>query len=766
MTMRARGLAFLTLVGCSPAGQNGRLPDVVPPDGSGQGSASASASTGVAHGPKTFENPGGMWLPEQLALQADTFKHAGFSISASELTKPTEFPLGAVVSLGGCTGSFVSPDGLVITNHHCVTGALQFVSDPKDPKKNYLKDGFVAKTRADERSAGPASRIFVTRSMVDVTSKMREGLSQIKDDLARYQALEDRQKALVAECEKDQPGIRCSVASFFGGGEYRLIQQLEIRDVRLVYAPPEGVGNYGGEIDNWRWPRHGGDFAFYRAYVDASGKPADFSDKNVPFRPQHVLKLAKAPLSAGDPVMLAGYPARTNRLATSKEVDEAIKSDIPYTIDFCEKYVAELERLAKTDKEIANKAEPTIRWLSNNLTNYRGQLEGLTKGGTRKLKADAEAALESWIAGSPERSGKYQGAADKTFKVFSDSRVALEQDRTLREAMRLVRLFGVAHTIVRNAEERPKPDDKRDPDYQARNQKRLEQSSVQMQKQFHPALDGAMLKLALQRELALPADKRVGLTDAVMGKKGASPTDAELDKAIKTMFTTSKLGTESVRLNLLTKATVAELEKNKDPFITLALALRKETKALEEREKVASGAYSLVRPTFIAAMREQKGGLLAPDANGTLRVTYGSVRGYAPTPNVEPYAPFTVLSEVPKKHTGKDPFEAPASLLSAVSQKKLGSYVDPKLNDVPVDFLSDLDITGGNSGSATLNAKGELVGLAFDGNYESMAQNWLFMPTITRSIHVDLRYILWVMDAVKPADHLLREMGVEPSVQD
>ncbi|MBL8743228.1 MAG: S46 family peptidase, partial [Myxococcales bacterium] len=663
MNGRPFALGLALIAACSPASTNGRLPDVdLPKDPTASASASNTPPAGK------FENPGGMWLPEQLALQKDTFKSAGFTIEAQALTKPTEFPLGAVVSLGGCSASFVSPDGLIVTNHHCVTGALQFASDPKDPTKNYMKLGFVAKTRAEEKSGGPALRVFVTRSLTDVTSKMRDGLTNIADDLARYQALEDRSKELVAACEKGKEGIRCSVVPFFGGAEYRLIEQLEIRDVRIVYAPPESVGNFGGEIDNWRWPRHGGDFSFYRAYVDPSGKPADFNEKNVPMRPPHVLKLAKTPLRAGDPVMVAGYPGRTNRLTTAAEVREAVASDIPYTIDFCATYLAELERLAKTDKELAIKAETNIRGLSNALTNYKGQLEGLTKGGLADKKAAAEKELLAWIGASAERA-RYSGAVEKTSQVFLDSRKAIDQDRTLREALRLVRLFATAHSILRNAEEREKPDEKRDPEYQDRNQKRLEQSMVQLSKSYSPVLDAAMLKLVLKRELALPADKRAGLAEAILGK-GKPTTDADIDKAIKALYAGTKLGTEATRVSMMTKASLKSLETSTDPLIKLVRAVRKDTKALEERGKRADGAFSLVRPTFVTAMREQKHGLLAPDANSTLRITYGSVRGYAPSPGAPVYTPFTLLPEVVKKTTGVEPFDAPPALASLVKDKK------------------------------------------------------------------------------------------------
>ncbi|NUO53889.1 MAG: S46 family peptidase [Polyangiaceae bacterium] len=770
--MRARSCLAPTLalafLGCSPAASNPDRPD---PNNLGQPTGSPTGLSTVAPRPEPpppiWENPGGMWMPSQLAAQADTLKKVGFTIDPAALTKPTEFPLGAIVFLGGCSASFVSPDGLIVTNHHCVTGALQFNSKPD---QNLLVDGYLSKSRAEEKSAGPAARVFVTQSFKDVTKEMRDGLDGVKDDLARYQSIEDRQKKLVAECEKGREGVRCSVASFFGAGQFTLIEQLEIRDVRLVYAPPEGIGNFGGETDNWRWPRHGGDFAFYRAYVSKDGKPADFAEGNVPYRPPHVLRLAKKPLSPNDAVLVAGYPGRTNRLTTAAEVKEAVEYDQPYTIDFAQTYLAELEKIAKTDKDLAIKAETFIRGLANWLTNTKGQLEGLTKDGLLAKKVEAEAELEKWIAAAPERKAKYDGTVSKVSKVFLDSRKTREADNAVRELLRMVRLFGAAHTIVRNAEEKAKPDAQRDPEFQERNQKRIEQGIIQLSKSYSPVLDKAMLKLVVARELKLPADKRAGIAEALLGKpkdaKAAQPyAQADIDKAIDDLFANATLGDEATRVKLLTKGTTAELKSSKDPMIKLALALRPKTKAYEERGKRLSGAMALVRPAFVEAMREKAGGVLAPDANATLRVTYGTVRGYSPKPGAPVYYPFTTLSEMVKKHTGQGEFDAPKALLDAAAKKKLGPYVDPQLGDVPVDFLSDLDITGGNSGSATLNARGELVGLAFDGNYESMASDWVFMPNITRSIHVDLRFMLWVMDAVSGADNLLKEMGVEPAIQ-
>lgn len=790
--LAARGLVVASLcssfgAACGPTAPEPASPaSTAPPATTVAASASANAPAALVADlsvpPVTWENPGGMWMPEQVAQQGDTLKKLGFTIDPAAFAKPTEPPLGALVSLGGCSASFVSPDGLIITNHHCVIGALQYNSTPS---QNLLRDGFTSKDRADERSNGPASRVFVTTRFTDVTSKVREGLDKKRDDLARYQAIEDRQKQIVADCEKGHDGVRCTVMSYFGGAQFTLVEQLEIRDVRLVFAPPEGIGNYGGETDNWRWPRHAGDFGFYRAYVGKDGKPADYAKDNVPYRPAHYLKIASKPLAPGAPVLVAGYPARTNRLTTAGETKEAVTYELPYVLDFTQAYLDALQAISKSDPSVAIKAETLIRGLANWQTNTKGQLDGLVKDGLAKKKDDAEAALGKFIDGDPARKAKYGkvlaelGALDAERAKFRDA------DHVAREAFRMVRLFGAAQTIVRNAEERAKPDEKRDPDYQDRNQKRLEQGFVQMTKQYDPKLDQAMFNLVIERERRLPVDERFGLADAVLGKaepeKRSPPADHRIavriaddakhvDKEtvarwnfVAPLYDKTKLGDEATRVSLLRTARIADLQKSDDPFIQLAMALRPKTRAGEEREKRFTGKMATLRPLYVEALREQRGGNLAPDANRTLRVTYGTVRGYAPKPGAPVYYPFTKLSEVVAKNTGTGEFAAPKALLDAFAEKRFGRYVDPKLAEVPVDFLSDLDITGGNSGSATLNADGDLVGLAFDGNYESMASDWLFMPEITRTIHVDIRYVLWVIDAVGKDDALLAELGVRAS---
>jgi hypothetical protein len=685
-----------------------------------------------------FENPGGMWMPSQIAGgHAAKLKDLGLGLDPAALSDPTSGVLGAVVSLGGCSASFVSSEGLLATNHHCATGALQHNSTAGE---NLLERGFLAKTRAEERSSGPQARVFVTQKVSDVTERVRAGLEKITDDRARYKAIETRQKEIVAACEKGRPEIRCSAASFYEGERYYLTEQLEIRDVRLVWAPPAGIGNYGGEIDNWRWPRHTGDVTFLRAYVGKDGRPADYSKDNVPYAPPHHLRIAKKPLAPGALVFVAGYPARTYGLRTRAEVGQAVGWGYPRRQKMYEAYLARLEETTKGDAEATIRATSFVRRFGNALTNTKGQLEGLTKGGLAETKAGAEARLR---AARPEAIE----ALDAIEHVIDDDARHREEDAALDE-IAMPRLVSAAITIVRMAEEREKPDAERDPEYQERNWPRIEQGFRALSTSYHPKVDAAVLGLAVERARTLAPKLDVGV----------GPSDAAR------LYAATKLASEETRLGLLRTAKPATLRASADPLIKLAVRLRPLQKEAEERRERTAGKMAVLKPRYVTALRTAEGREVAPDANGTLRITYGTVRGYRPDPGAAPHAPFTVLSQVIAKHRGEEPFDAPKRLLDAAASKRFGPYVDARLGEVPVDFLADLHITGGNSGSATLDANGDLVGLVFDGNYEAMASDWVFVPAITRSIHVDIRYVLWLLDAVEDGDHLLAELGVTPGI--
>lgn len=707
--------------------------------------------------PAPFANPGGMWMPAQLGAggHAETLRELGLEYDPALLTKPTEFPLGAIVSLGGCSASFVSPEGLLITNHHCVTRALARNSTEQE---NLLDDGFLAKTRADERWAGPKQRVYVTISFTDVSAQVLDGLETIADPQARWQEMQDRRGKLVEACEAAKSDVTCTVASFFEGAQFFQIEQLMLRDIRLVHAPDAGVGVFGGEIDNWRWPRHTGDYAFLRAYVGPDGKPADHAAENVPYQPKHHLKIASEDLDPGDLVMVAGYPGRTSRLKTADEVEEATNWYYPRRIARFEQYLATLEQAIGGDETLRIKAEPLVRGLSNGLTNAKGMLDGLGKGGLAAQRKQQELELQQWIEADEQRKAKYGSVLADIAALDAEGRATRDRDEAFYELTHASTLLGRARMILAAAEAREKGKGPGTGEIAAK-QVGLDEDH----NSYARELDRAILRLHIQRAAQLPADQQPEALRLFV--KGESIDDAAIDKALDGLYKQTKLEDPKQVMKLYSSATLASLKKSKDPFIALAVALAPMLEANEKLSSERAGKMAVLRPRYIAALREfaeSKGEVLAPDANSTLRITYGTVRGYSS--NGKDHEPFTIASQMLAKHTGEEPFDLPEGVRTAIESESFGPYVDPELGEVPIDFLADLDITGGNSGSPTLNARGELIGLVFDGNYEAMASDWVFMPDITRSIHVDIRSVLWVMDAVDGADHLLTEMGVQPSL--
>lgn len=703
-----------------------------------------------------FENPGGMWMPQQMDGHRAVLRHLGVA-KPGALVDPLQHPLGAVVWMGGCSASFVSADGLIITNHHCAVSSLQFNSTPEN---NILEAGFMAETRADEIQAMTGMKVWVCQEFQDVTATITEGLDAIEDDLDRHQAIEDRIKAIVKACEAAE-GMRCRVAKYFEGQKYILIRQLEIKDVRLVYAPARGIGFFGGDEDNWRWPRHTGDYAFFRAYVGPGGKPAEYAEENVPYRPQHYLRMARHPLQENEFVMVAGYPGRTSRLKTVDEATFAVNTAHPLRIHFLREIHAILQTLAEQDEELNVKVQSTMFGFMNALQYYEFLQASLLENDFTGEKQRLQTELTQWIEADEDRRLKWGGVLQE-IKALNRKHNETYRLRSLtRNLLRSVDMLDSAHTIVRMAEERPKPDVERDPDYQARNWDRISQGEQRKQKNYDRRIDLAMWEFYLTEIQKLDPSDRQALLSLLVGTEVPVHTDVQVTAS---GFYADAMRLEAVdhRVDLLNNATTEQLQASDDPMIQLALRLRGLTKRIEDEDKRYTGAMALLKPKYMQALRQLRGAFVAPDANSTLRITYGTVRGYRPQPDAALYTPLTRLSEVVAKDTGEAPFNSPKSLLNAARAKQYEGYVHESLGEPSVNFLSDLDSTGGNSGSATLNRKFELVGLLFDGNSESMASDWLFLPEITRSIHVDIRYVLWIMDYVDKAHHLLKEMGIKP----
>lgn len=691
----------------------------------------------------------GMWVPQQLPEIAGPLQQAGLRLSPQQLADLTGDPMGAVVSLGGCTASFVSPQGLVVTNHHCAYGAIQLNSTAQ---KNLIRDGFSATSAGAELSAGPNARIYVLDRITDVTAQAKAAIVGAGSDaLKRTQALETFDKAQVAACESET-GYRCELYSFSGGNTYRLFRTLEIRDVRLAYAPPSGIGKFGGDIDNWMWPRHTGDFSFYRAYVGKDGKPAAYAKDNVPYRPQHFLKFADQPLGAGDFVMVAGYPGRTNRYALAAEFDNTANWAYPTAGRQYRELIALVEQAGKQDPDIQVKYAAAMASWNNAAKNYEGQLQGFKRIDAARQKQAEERAVLAWL----KRQGRDGRAAlqahTQLLALDEQAKATRDRDLILRQ-MRRTGVLGSALSLYRLAIERAKPDAEREPGYQARDLPEIEGAQKQMERRYVASMDGQLQRYWFDQYLKLPAGQRLPALDQWLAGADAQAAAARL--------TGTKLGSTEERLKWL-HADRAAFEASDDPALRYAVALMPSLLQIERDEKRREGEELLARPRYLQALADYKksqGEFVYPDANSSLRITFGNVKGYTPKDGVA-YTPFTTLEGVAAKDTGADPFDSPKALLDAVKAKRYAGLEDKRLGTVPVNFLSDLDITGGNSGSPVMDAQGKLVGLAFDGNWESVSSNWVFDPAMTRMIAVDSRYLRWIMTEVAPAPQLLKELGV------
>ncbi len=695
----------------------------------------------------------GMWVPQQLPEIAGALGRAGLELDPKQLADLTGDPMGAVVSISGCTASFVSPQGLVATNHHCAYGAIQLNSTPT---RNLMVDGFNAARPVDEVSAGPSARVLVMDAINDVTPAIQGVQDDGMGGLARFRAVESEQRRLVSECET-APGTRCTIYAFFGGAQYRLFRMIEIKDVRLAYAPPQSIGNYGGEVDNWMWPRHTGDFSFYRAYIGPDGKPAPFAKENVPFRPKRWLRFADQPLEPGDFVMVAGYPGRTSRYTLASEFDDTESWTYPTIAGHYQRLIAMTEAAGKSDADIQVKYASRVRGWENTMKNYKGQLEGFTRIGAADRKRVEETAVLAHLRAAGKDGAAAIAAHVELLRLADAARATRDRDLVLPQLTASGGLVGTAVALYRNALERAKPDADRKPGYQQRDQERIEGGLRELDRRFVARMDRDLTAYWLREYLKLPQAQRVAAIDDWLG----GHDDAAITRALERSYASTRLGALDERLALL-KAGAAAFESSEDPFVMLAVAVTPALLVIEHEADARNGAALRARPVYVGAiaeMRKSLGSDVYPDANSSLRITFGNVKGYAPRDGVA-YTPFTTLEGVAAKANGIEPFDAPQVLLNAVAARKHGGLADPKLGSVPVNFLSDLDITGGNSGSPVLDARGRLVGLAFDGNWESVASNWVFDPVTTRMIAVDGRYIRWIMQEIYPAPALLREMGL------
>ena len=645
---------------------------------------------------------------------------------------------------GGCTAEIISKDGLVLTNHHCGYDAIAELSSAQ---KNLLKDGFWAENRkAEIKPSSLFVRFFVR--MDDVSKRI---LSKVNPSMSEA----DREKAINAEIaaiekENNEGGkYTVSVRSFFQGNEYYYFVYQDYKDVRLVGTPPESIGKFGGDTDNWEWPRHTGDFSMFRVYADAAGNPAEYSENNVPLQPKHFLPVNVGGVKENDFAMILGYPGRTNRWMPAAGIEQNVKFAYPAWVegaktgmDGMKKYMDQSDAL---NLVYASKYASTANYWKNR----QGMIDALSKFGTSKTKAAQEAKFNTW-ANKPANKAKYGNVVATINKYYGMTNEKSRHDNYLQQLFRTTSFGTVGRTLGRQLENYAKAD--------ATKRLQMAQGIEEMAAEFFKEVHIPAEKDILSAQLKLYATKSTGYAIAPAVKKIADENNNDFTKYVNAAFDLSVF-TSMDRIKAFLAIPSQGILDN-DPLYSLSNNMLTHFNSKSDEIAKAQNDYSASYRLLVEGLRESKIGTIKyPDANSTLRLTYGKVRSLpADKRNDAKINNYTTLDgQIKKYKKGDQEFDLPIKVLEMNKNKDYGRFAD-KDGSLHVNFLTDNDITGGNSGSPVLNGKGELIGLAFDGNIEAMAGDVIFDAKLQRTINVDIRYVLWIIEKFSGAKHIVDEM--------
>ena len=644
---------------------------------------------------------------------------------------------------GGCTAELISKDGLVLTNHHCGYDAIAELSSAE---KNYLKDGYWAANRKEELKP---SSLFV-RFFVRMDDCSKRILSVVNPSMSEA----DREKAInqeIAKIEKENNEggkYTVSVRPFFQGNEYYYFVYQDYKDVRLVGTPPESLGKFGGDTDNWEWPRHTADFSMFRIYADANGNPAEYSANNVPLKPKHHLPVNLGGVKENDFAMILGYPGRTNRWMPAGGIEQNVKFAYPAWVEGSKTGMDNMKKYMVQSDALNLIYASKFAGVANYWKNRQGMIDALTKFGTAKSKAAQEAKFHKWANQSANKA-KYGNVVPTINKFYAMTNEKSRHDNYLTQLFRTSAFGTVSRTLGKQLENYAKAD--------AAKRTEMAPAISEMADEMFKELHIPAEKDILAAQLGLYS-KKAGYTLAPMVEKLAKENNGDFTKYVNAAFDLS-IFTSKDRIKAFLDLPSESMLTN-DPLYVLSSDLTAHMGKRSDELMKAQNDFGASFRLLVEGLRESKiGTTLYPDANSTLRLTYGKVRSLpADKRNDAKINNYTTLAGQVKKYKKGDlEFDLPSKVLDMSAKKEYGRYAD-KDGSLHVCFLTDNDITGGNSGSPVLNGKGELIGLAFDGNIEAMAGDVIFDKKLQRTINVDIRYVLWVIENFSGAKHIVDEM--------
>lgn len=698
----------------------------------------------------------GMLLPDTIGqLPWDKLRQRGLRIPFTDIYNANGVSIkDAVVIVGGGTGEFVSPEGLLLTNHHVAFDALVSASSPAN---DYGKNGFTAKTRTEEMPA-KGYTVTITQDLKDISAEILSGIPENISPAERTRAAQAKSRAIESAGENDAEGIRVRVVPMNEGLSYYKFTYLELADVRIVYAPPKAIGFFGGDPDNFEWPRHCGDFTFMRVYVGPNGKPAPYAAANVPYKPKKFLTLSMGGIKEGDFMMVLGYPGSTRRYRESYSVAYNQDIAIPSNIDTFTRQIEALEDAGKKDAALRMKLQSAIFSLKNELKNMQGSVIAMRRANIVETKRANEAAFTSWLSADPARKSKYGEVLPSLEKAYQLLSATAQHDLLVPQLLNSSDLIAIAAFAGRAAADKEKPEGERNPALGAPGIQRVRAQIPAILAGRNPTVERDLMTYLLRRADELPASQKIEAIEKRFGNlKDEARRRAEEDFTRE--IVDSKRYSSSESLSDLLDLSVAQQRDLRDPLLEFAAEMSAEFVRTQQRQQAFNATLARWRPLLVQGMSQMHESKPYPDANRTLRFSYGEVKGYQPHDGAI-YLPFTTLSGVIDKDTGREPFDVPEKLKQLYTARDFGPYATADGSNVPVDFLSNADIIGGNSGSPIMNGRGEQVGIVFDGNYEGLGNDFFYNESKGRAISVDIRYVLFLLDKFGGAGYLLKELDI------